>query len=201
MAKTFRAKRADSVGRLKEHLIAAGENILERQGLDGLTLRATARAAGVSHMAPYRHFDDKDSLLAAIAERGFCALTEAMDDATENINKPKERLQAIGTAYVMFAHHHPAMYRLMFGAAISDKSRFSKLVETGKYAYSKCSDAVAACHSGKNRLNNKALMHKSVATWALVHGLASLVIDAIIPLPEHDRTSTEKMIGSILTSL
>ncbi len=186
---------------LREVLIAAGENILEKEGLAALTLRATARAAGVSHMAPYRHFDDKSALLAAIAERGFYGLARAMQNAADagGGNDPAPR--ARGVAYVVFASAHPALYQLMFSAGIQDKTRFPDLAKASAAAFAMCSEAVAAgCRSG-DTLSAETQLKRAVANWAFVHGLASLVIDGKIPLAEDDPAARARTIASILTSL
>src|SRR5262245_38330568 len=88
-------------------LQAAGE-ILEKQGLDALTMRALARRAKVSHNAPYRHFPDREALLAALAAEGFDRLAQAQEAAAGG------GVRAMGEAYVRFALAHPQRFRLMF---------------------------------------------------------------------------------------
>ena len=73
--------REDGEG-LKARLVASARDLLEREGLEAASLRGAARGAGVSHMAPYRHFKDKDELLAAVAEQGFREMTQFIDAAT-----------------------------------------------------------------------------------------------------------------------
>lgn len=165
---------------LKTRLVAAARQLLEGGGLDALTLRATARAAGVSHMAPYRHFKDKDELLAAVAEQGFRAMTKFMDSATA---APGTQT-AMGVAYVSFALENPALYRLMFGANLSPRDRFPGLAAAGAEAYERCIAASAAgAQSNRISEDEDAAPSSSVALWAIVHGLATLAIDGLILLP------------------
>lgn len=102
-------------GDLRNALITAGVQILLENGLDALSMRKLARAAGVSHNAPYMHFADKDALLAAIAEEGFRVLAERLLIA---VTPPPadwfERLHAGTWAYVSFMLEHPGHAQVMF---------------------------------------------------------------------------------------
>ncbi|MEH3148164.1 MAG: WHG domain-containing protein [Methylobacterium frigidaeris] len=155
----------------------AGEKIDLRQVLireaiarlgDGaaeLSLRSVARAAGVSAMAPYRHFADKAALLGAVAEQGFRELQAALEaaDATE---QGTGALVAQGLAYVAFAQGRPALFRLMFSgrdiACISDAA--------GQGAYGVLARRVAALAPGDCEA-------RTLGCWAMVHGLATLSLD------------------------
>ncbi len=104
-------------GDLRNALLSAGVELLAERGLDGLSLREAARRAGVSHAAPYRHFADKQALLAAIAEQGFAmlgALVEAA--AAAPAAGAAERLRTVLAGYLAFGHAHPHHTELMFGA-------------------------------------------------------------------------------------
>jgi AcrR family transcriptional regulator len=110
---------------LRTTLIAAALKILEAEKAEP-SLRAVARAAGVSAMAPYRHFTDKAALLAAVANRGFEIL---QDDLVAADNSPDagEALFAQGMAFIDFARAHQALFRLMYsdhyGGAVTDAVR------------------------------------------------------------------------------
>src|SRR5262245_23788463 len=101
-------------GDLRRALLDAALEILAEGGAAGLTLREVARRAGVTHAAPYRHFEDKAALLAAVAEEGFRAVYAEMLARSERVKDPVERLYQIGAAYVLFAVTHPAHFRVMF---------------------------------------------------------------------------------------
>ena len=162
---------------LKPRLIAAARQLLERDGLNAATLRATAREAGVSHMAPYRHFKDKDELLAAVAEQGFRAMTRAIGAAEGG---GTERMAA-GAAYVSFALENPALYRLMFSADLTPRERFPGLVAAGGEAFAHCiaASGAEAGAAGDCEVAPRA----AVALWAIVHGLATLILDGLVAMP------------------
>src|SRR3982751_4265156 len=101
-------------GDLHDALLAAAERVLERDGLPGLTLRAVAREAGVSHAAPTHHFGDLSGLLSELAAIGFRRFNEAMIAAGESETMPLMKALARAKAYVAYAQAQPGMYGLMF---------------------------------------------------------------------------------------
>jgi AcrR family transcriptional regulator len=146
-------------GDLRAVLLAAAGEMLEKQGLASLSLREVARRAGVSHSAPYRHFPDRDSLLAALAAQGF----EQFGDALEK--RPRREM---GEAYVDFALEHPQRFRLMFsGVRAGDDHR----------AYEALKKSFADLGADAQ--------YAAAAAWGLVHGLAHLLLDG--HFSEHDR--------------
>jgi AcrR family transcriptional regulator len=139
-------------GDLRQALIHAAEQILEEQGLAALSIREAARRAGVSHNAPYRHFADRDSLLAELAAEGFRQLGAEL---------AAHGGRQMGEAYVRFALAQPARFRLMFGA--------QRKAAQATYAM-----LVAAFRKdGAIADPEKA----AAAAWSLVHGLAQLILD------------------------
>src|SRR5207237_1966266 len=100
-------------GDLHDALLQAAEKVLERDGLPGLTLRAVAREAGVSHAAPTHHFGDLTGLLSELAAIGYRQFNEAMRAANAS-GTLQEKGMASAKAYVAYAQAHPGMYGLMF---------------------------------------------------------------------------------------
>lgn len=145
-------------GDLRAALLQAAGKALEKQGITGLSLRDAARRAGVSHNAPYRHFADRDALLAALAAEGFRMLGEALRD------KPG---RARGEAYVRFALEHPQRFRLMFGGLLPI-TRYPELRESASGAYQSLVDAWKDMPEPQIA---------AAAAWSLVHGLAQLLLD------------------------
>jgi AcrR family transcriptional regulator len=142
-------------------------------------LREIARRADVSHSAPYRHFADKEELLAAVAEQGFRSLTERMIEqmagAPDDVLK---RFEAIAIAYVDFAAQNPAHFRVMFGPDVPDIDKHSALrgahdVTDGLF---RAGVAQVLEETGKIRVEVDA-DHFTLLAWSLVHGLASLIVD------------------------
>src|SRR5260370_11616349 len=106
-------------GHLREALLQAAIQLIAEVGPAGFTLREVARRAGVSHNAPYRHFPDREDLLAAVAAQGFRELNEAMLEAVTQHRNSVGRLKRAGLAYVEFALPRPEHFTVMFDAAVS----------------------------------------------------------------------------------
>lgn len=159
-------------GNLRVALVEAGLQLVEETGIEALTLREAARQAGVSQTAPYRHFADKEALLAAVAAAGFKELQRALSEAAAGIEGANRRLQRLGRTYVHFALDHPGLFRLMFGAGIGDKQSYPLLQQAAQAAYALLEDVMRA-YLGCSHDTPAA----TVAAWSLVHGLASLLLD------------------------
>src|SRR4029077_14544308 len=101
-------------GSLREAMLRAAERILERDGIGGLTLRAAAREAGVSHAAPKNHFGDVIGLLSDLAAVGFVRFRAAMEAHIRKSDPAPAQLEAIGRGYITFARAHPDLFLLMF---------------------------------------------------------------------------------------
>src|SRR5512145_1376691 len=102
-------------GDLKNALIQAGVDILAKEGVEGLTLRKVAQRAGVSHNAPYSHFSDKQSLLAAISTEGFRQLYEQLTETVSLYpNDPKRQLHEGAWTYAQFAINNKDIFKIMF---------------------------------------------------------------------------------------
>jgi AcrR family transcriptional regulator len=155
-------------GDLRESLLAAALDILADGGVAALSLREAARRAGVSAMAPYRHFADKEELIAGVAAIGFERFCAALVAADANPD-PREALIAQGVAYVVFAGRHPALFRLMFGA--TSKEPRGDLMLAGETAYAVLATRVASLVAPAQAAD------WTLACWSLVHGLAALALD------------------------
>jgi AcrR family transcriptional regulator len=154
-------------GDLRKALLRSAESILKREGLGGLSLRATARAAGVSHAAPAHHFPDLSSLLSALAAEGLDRLS---DNLIEAANRGGDSPLELAKTYIGFAKANPALFQLM-----SDPSRLdSKNPEL--QAARKRGISVLAGTRGAN-IENPSLVQVGAMTanWALIHGLSLLL--------------------------
>jgi AcrR family transcriptional regulator len=159
---------------LRQALIRTALEILADSGVAGLSLRAVARRARVSAMAPYRHFADKEALLAAVAEYGFRELAARLTAATATAADPRAGLAAQGVAYVLFARDQPSLFKLMFGPAIEKKSGHPALDEAGNACFNALRQAVEAA---KFFDADSDVADVALACWSLVHGLCALIID------------------------
>lgn len=165
-------------GDLPRALVAAATQIIEAGDGARLTLRAAARAAGVSVAAPYRHFADREALLAATLAQGFDDLARRTDKARLAAGEPIAALIATGLAYVRFADAHPRLYRLMFGPEC-DKAAYPDLMQAGHAALEVLHRAVTDCRSS-GLIGEADVQRVALAGWSLTHGLASLHVDGLL---------------------
>jgi AcrR family transcriptional regulator len=165
-------------GALRDALLQAAERVLERDGLAGLTLRAVAREAGVSHAAPTHHFGDLTGLVSELAAIGFRQFNAAMAGSCGADLPPDERAMARAKAYVAYAQAHPGMYGLMFRTERLDYSRPS-LHEASEASFAGLAGAVAA--KRQETISEDALTLDQAAAiaraWSLVHGFTMLLLD------------------------
>jgi AcrR family transcriptional regulator len=120
-------KRGYHHGDLARALVTAAVDIIDKHGPEAFTLREAAAAIGVTHGAAYRHFEDKQALLAAVAEEGYRALVARLAKAPDTEVDPRARLRSIAAAYVDFAMEKPAHYRVMWGPRLNEDGRFPLL--------------------------------------------------------------------------
>ncbi|MBV9565956.1 MAG: WHG domain-containing protein, partial [Bradyrhizobium sp.] len=152
--------------------------VLERDGLAGLTLRAVAREAGVSHAAPTHHFGDVTGLVSELAAIGFRKFNTAMGASCGAGDPPAMRALARAKAYVAYAQAHPGMYGLMFRTERLDYSRPS-LHEAAEASFAGLAGSIAA--SRQEEISKNALSLDQAAAiaraWSLVHGFTMLLLD------------------------
>lgn len=177
-----RKKRGYHHGDLRAALLDAALRIVEKDGPAALTLREVGRRVGVSQAAPYHHFEDKESILAALAEEGFDALTESMEVARAGAGKsPRARLRACGIGYVRFAVRHPAHFTVVF-AGETPHARFPKLHAAGERAFGVVLETVKEGQES-GLLRDGPAIELAVLSWAMVHGLAMLHVKGIVDKP------------------
>jgi len=187
-------KRADAYqhGDLRHALIQAGLKLLGEGGLPALSLRAAAQLAGVSHAAPYRHFKDKDAMVASIAEEGFRLLTHHMKKELASCQDEDTlaRLRAAAVGYVDFAVENPGYFRVTFGGAFGDPGTYRALEEAGTEAYGVLRNIVTeGIATGRLRAGDPDQL--SLAAWSMVHGLGMLIVDGNVP-PELVATPAQR---------
>ncbi len=163
-------------GDLKSAVLLAAEEILERDGLQAVTLREVARTVGVSHTAPKNHFGDLTGLLTELAAVGYGKFAVALARAVDSTpGDAAIRLRAMGSAYVAFARAHPKLFLLMFHSERLDMKRPSLLAAIDE---SRQSLRTAVMSTAEARpMNPVQVTAKATASWALVHGLAMLLLD------------------------
>ena len=163
-------------GNLRDALLDEALRTIEKHGVDQLTLRTVGGRLGVSRSALYRHFADKQALLAAVGSEGFRLPRQAVADAWEQNGGGRTGFEAMAKAYVQFAVAHPSHYRVMFGGFIESAAKDDAFIGEAKAAFQVLVDAlIEQQNTGDIRRDEPVLMARYV--WALVHGIAMLVID------------------------
>lgn len=169
-------------GDLRSALIAAGLDLLSDRDLEGLSLREVARAVGVSAPSVYRHFPDKQALMTALAMEGLAQLSAAQHEAVRATERSEEVLAVAGRAYVRFALANPALFRLIFASSIFAPAKRNTMIsaagqmmrDNAPLAATGFFEAVAGLPSDPETLV------ASVRGYAIVHGLATLMLDGQI---------------------
>lgn len=164
-------------GDLRNALIQAGLELLAESGAATLDLRKVARKAGVSHTAPYRHFADKQALVAAITEEGFqglaariqASLQKAPDDAVT-------QLQAVAVAYVGFANENPWLMREMYSGLTIEHAAYPELYEATKKVFKLYAEVIRRGQESGSIIDGEPSALAGVL-GSLLHGVAVLIIE------------------------
>jgi AcrR family transcriptional regulator len=166
-------------GNLRDALVSAGLEILERKGPAALSLRAVARKAGVSHAAPAHHFPTLGHLLGEIEARGFEEFVRFLDEvAAQGAQDPESRLKAIGRAYIEFAMAHKSLYTLMFQT--TGKIVGTQTLESAMQAAWDQLVATIAAYLERSKTDAITLAG-AVQVWSMVHGFVLLSNDNRFP--------------------
>ncbi len=167
-------KRSYHHGNLREALIDAALRLINEKGPGGFSFAEAARAAGVSAAAPYRHFRDRDALIADVALRGFRQFGEELAAAwNDGKPTPLKAFNLVGRTYLDFARREPAMYASMFesGIAIADYPDLEAASQAALAVLRQACETIAATLPPQNR---PPAMMMALHIWALSHGIASL---------------------------
>ena len=172
-------------GNLRESLIEAALQFISERGPSGFAFADLARAAGVSPAAPYRHFRDRNALIAEIARRGYETLAEALHGAwNEGRPDPIAAIEACGHAYLAFARADPASYAAMFDTALpmNEEAELKSASDRAFGVLRRAAEAACATHPGPRR---PPPLMVALHLWALAHGTAALFVCR----PENGRRS------------
>jgi AcrR family transcriptional regulator len=164
-------------GDLRNALIQAGLELLAEGGAQELDLRKVARRAGVSHAAPYRHFANKQALIAAINEEGFHMLAERIRSTLNEVSdEPSEQLLGVALAYVRFAKENPWLMREMFSGITIERETFESLHTASKSVYRLYAEVIRSGQERGKIVDGDPTALAGVL-WSVLHGLAMLIIE------------------------
>ena len=180
-------------GNLRSALIEAAIPLLEAHGPAALSLREVAKAAGVSHAAPYRHFRDKTELLEEIAVRGYDTLTQACHAAQRRYaDDPARQLLEAGIGYLLFVVEQPRVAHLMFGGMIALDTCGAALQQAAETAFKSLVEIV---ETGVQTGVFKAAPAEelTIAAWSMVHGLATLITSGMLSSVAGNRREVRRL--------
>lgn len=182
-----RARKGDGE-RLRHEILEATERLLLETGsAEAVSIRAVARATGVTAPSIYRHFEDKTHLLFEVCARQFELLDESIERAVAGIDDPVLAMLARGRAYVRFGIEHPEHYRIMFmGPAYATPDQWGDLLQTGSFAHLVAA-IQATVEAGALEPTGDAFT-TALHVWVNIHGLTSLLVARpTMPWPDLDR--------------
>ena len=188
-------------GDLKNALIGAGVKILAKEGVGGLSLRKVAKKAGVSHSAPYAHFPDKQSLIAAISTEGFKQLYAELDAAISPYAKnPRRQLAEGAWAYVQFAMDNTDTFNTMFSGVLEKEKDYPAYVESSRKTFERVVEIIRVCQdAGVLRSGPTEIM--AISVWGQLHGIISLALEGQIPHTVLDRFSIREIVFFALNQM
>ncbi|THD60960.1 TetR/AcrR family transcriptional regulator [Phenylobacterium sp.] len=167
------------VADFRERLCEAAERLFAERGPDAVTMRQLAAELGVSPMTPYRYFEDKDDILAAVRANGFNRFAESLETARSGANGARAIGEAVGAAYVDFALSNPHAYKLMFDLNQPNVEKYPELVAAGvraqKTMTAHIEDAI------KEGLMAGDPRQIGLMFWAAIHGSVILELAGMLP--------------------
>lgn len=168
------ARRTYHHGNLREALVKAALDLISAKGPAGFTFAEAARSAGVSPAAPYRHYRDRDALIADVARQGFQSFTRALESAWGG-GKPNPRLafERVGHACLHFARSEPAYFAAMFESGLCGAD-YPEMALEGDRAFAVLRTACEALAETMPKEKRPPALMMALHIWSLSHGIASL---------------------------
>lgn len=181
----------------RDLLIAAATELLDAGGLDAVSLREVSHRVGVSHNAPYKHFADKEALLAAVAARELAALADTLEALRKREPAPEEALRAALHEYVTWARAHPSRFKLVFGTWTTDSEELGVAASRSRAVLM---DTVAAAQRAR-RLPDGAPERLTALLQALVHGAVDLTLSGHLSAQGKGRADPDDLVDDLIAYL
>ena len=198
--KTDKPDRAYHHGALRQALLDAAEAVIAERGVDGFSLRETARRAGVSPAAPAHHFGDARGLLTALATEGFRRFGEALALADVGADR-QARTRSQGLASVRFALAEPAKFDLMWRYALTDRDD-PDYRQASSRAFTILDRLVRGEEAAASPVQDDLTVAPSIACWSIVHGFARLALDGVFGTgPGEAERAAEELLPLVLRHL
>jgi AcrR family transcriptional regulator len=184
---------------IRARLVQAAERRIQEGGISALSLRKLAQDTGVTTMATYHHFANKQALLVEIAVNGFTELSGNMSKACAAANSPQEAVTATMRAYFRFALAKPHIYHLMFGQEIQGKALIPEFKEVARHSFYIMADAIKArLENTDHDVDRDAV---GISFWGTLHGLVCLVTDGTILYKSRSEEKIERLIEQTVKGL
>jgi len=156
---------------LREACIQAAREVIAEKGVENWSMRDIARKLEISHQAPYRHFPNKDHLLAEIMRRCFIDFSNFLGE--KSLGDKENKLRGMGEAYMSYAFNNPLEYRLMFGTPWPDPAVHPELIKHAVYAFDLLRKQLIKKH-GKSQGAKKKAELEAMFIWSTLHGIATI---------------------------
>ncbi len=156
----------------KEACVQAAREVIAENGIENLSMRDVARKLGISHQAPYRHFESRDHLLAEIMRRCFEDFAQHLDQRARSGDAEAD-LEAMGHAYLDYAQRKPLEYRLMFGTPWPAPAQHPELVRYAVHAFNMLRDSLRGMQ-GNDEAHLANADRQAMFIWSTLHGMASI---------------------------
>lgn len=167
-------------GNLRESLLTHLLELIRSKGFESFSLRQLAARVGVSQAAIYRHFADKEALLAELASQALLELMAVVNEAMQGAKCVQEKLRLACSAYLAYAVENPEKYRLMFGATIQNRDDYPGLVDAGEQALDLLLSFIQEGRAlGEFSLSPASCELMASSCWASLHGYALFLIDGL----------------------
>ncbi len=188
-------------GGVREACLEEALAIIEESGVEALSLREVSRRLGVSHQAPYRHFTNRDDLLAELLTRCFEVFAAHLE-ARPRSDHPGDDFFAMGEAYLSFAKAHPTRYRLMFSTPMPNPEKYPQMMARARTAFGLLEQRLAGMPIVPTPVGTP-ISRKldALFVWSTVHGLAGILssqITAGLGFTPHEHAAA---VGQILARI
>ena len=190
-------KNAYHHGDLRSTLFQIGQEELEQKGAKAFSLREVSKKAGVSHMAAYRHFKNKDELLISLAKGGFATLAADLEQAVTGGSTYPEKLIEAGVAYLQFALRSRQLFQLMFGSYFSSAVFADELKEVTEKTLQSLFTLVQVGVREKSFSQTESPQTLAYAAWSLVHGVATLVQSNHLKSKDLDEDGSRRLLQNL----
>lgn len=156
---------------LREACILAAREVIAEKGVEAWSMRDVARKLEISHQAPYRHFPNRDHLLAEIMKRCFMDFAAFLDERAKS--NTEDELKGMGLAYITYAATKPLEYRLMFGTPWPDPAVHTEVIKYAVHAFDLLRNHLIKKHGHTASAKKKADL-EAMFIWSSLHGLATI---------------------------